>query len=53
MGKSPKLILPVTLASDALKLMEENKITQLIVSSDKKKVLGLIHIHTLVELGLK
>ena len=53
MGKSPKLILPVTLASDALKLMEENKITQLIVSSDKKKVIGLIHINTLVELGLK
>jgi arabinose-5-phosphate isomerase len=53
MTKNPKMISKDTLAVKALELMEESKITQLIISSDKKKLDGIIHIHTLVELGLK
>jgi len=53
MSKNPKVISAETLAVKALELMETNKITQLIVSGDGKKIDGIIHIHTLVELGLK
>lgn len=53
MSKNPKMIPATTLAVKALELMETNRITQLIISDDKKKIDGIIHIHTLVELGLK
>lgn len=53
MSINPKLIDSNKLASDALKIMESNKITQLIISDNKKNIKGLIHIHTLLELGLK
>ncbi|MBN1633617.1 MAG: KpsF/GutQ family sugar-phosphate isomerase [Ignavibacteria bacterium] len=53
MSKNPKMIPSSTLAVEALEMMETNKITQLIISNDKKKIDGIIHIHTLVELGLK
>ncbi|MCX7834001.1 MAG: KpsF/GutQ family sugar-phosphate isomerase [Ignavibacteria bacterium] len=53
MSKNPKVINGNTLAANALEIMERNKITQLIVSNGKNKVDGIIHMHTLVELGLK
>ncbi len=53
MSKNPKVISGNTLAVNALEIMESNKITQLIVSNNKKNVDGIIHMHTLVELGLK
>ncbi len=52
MNKSPKFISTGTLAKTALEIMEKNKITQLIILNKSKKLEGLIHIHTLVELGL-
>lgn len=53
MCKNPKMIPSSSLAVNALNVMEKNKITQLIISNDGKTPAGIIHIHTLVELGLK
>jgi arabinose-5-phosphate isomerase len=52
MNKNPKTILSDTLANKTLEIMERNKIMQLIIIDKKKKLAGLIHMHTLVELGL-
>lgn len=52
MNSVPKLIPPNTLARTALEIMEENKITQLIVADKKRKVLGVLHMHRLIEEGL-
>lgn len=52
MSKNPKLIPQTLLASNALEIMETNKITSLIVVNPKGKITGLLHIHTLIEHGL-
>jgi arabinose-5-phosphate isomerase len=52
MCKNPKTILDNTLAKNALEIMEKNKITQLIICNKKNKLSGIVHIHSLVELGL-
>jgi arabinose-5-phosphate isomerase len=41
-----------TLAMEALRIMQEKKITSLIVDNKKDDVVGLIHIHHLLEQGL-
>ena len=41
------------LASDALSFMEQNKIQLLPVVDEKENVIGVIHIHNLVEAGIK
>lgn len=40
------------LASDALVLIEENKIQLLVVTDEHKKIKGVLHIHTLIEKGI-
>jgi arabinose-5-phosphate isomerase len=40
------------LASDALVLMEENKIQLLIVTDDEQRIRGVLHLHDLVEKGI-
>ena len=40
------------LASDALVLMEENKIQLLIVTDEQRHILGVLHLHDLVEKGI-
>ncbi len=40
------------LASDALVLIEENKIQLLVVTDRAKKIKGVLHIHTLIEKGI-
>lgn len=40
------------LASDALVLMETNKIQLLIVTDDDSRILGVLHLHDLVEKGI-
>ena len=40
------------LASDALVLIEEKKIQLLVITDAKKKVRGVLHIHTLIEKGI-
>ncbi|MCB2205707.1 KpsF/GutQ family sugar-phosphate isomerase [bacterium] len=52
MNSRPKTIVPRTLASSALELMEQHKITQLIVTDDKRIPRGIVHMHDLVQLGL-
>jgi len=51
--KNPKTINFDVLASDALKFMEDNKIQLLPVVDKNNKVIGVIHIHDLVEAGIK
>lgn len=52
MNSNPKIISKDFLANNALDLMEKNKITQLIVGDKKKKPIGIIHMHRLLEEGL-
>jgi len=41
------------LASDALKMIEEYKLQHLVVTDKDKKIKGVLHIHDLVEAGIK
>ncbi len=50
---NPKTINENILASNALKYMENNKIQLLPVIDDKENVVGVIHIHQLVEAGIR
>lgn len=52
MTKKPKVISQDELASSALQTMENFKITSLIVA-DAGKPVGIVHLHDLVNLGLK
>ncbi len=47
MHSPPICISPETLATEALKIMETNKITSLIVVNDESKLLGVLHLHDL------
>ena len=48
----PKSILKTSLAIEALEFMELNKIMMLPVIDEKKSVIGIIHMHALLEAGL-
>ncbi len=50
---NPKTISKEVLAADALKFMEDNKIQFLPVTDENGKIVGVIHIHNLVEAGIK
>jgi len=41
------------LASDALKVIEDFKIQLLVITDDQNKVVGVLHIHDLIEAGIK
>jgi len=41
------------LASDAIKIIEENKMQLLVVTDKQKHIKGVVHLHTLVEMGIK
>ena len=51
MTKNPKKVEKDTLAIKALSIMNENKITTLCInsSSNKKKTIGIVHIHTILD----
>ncbi len=52
--KNPKTIAnKYLLASDALTVIEDYKIQLLIVTDDENKLVGLLHIHDLIEAGIK
>ena len=51
MSKNPKTIEPDMLVIDALQLMRNNNITQLIVQQDDN-YLGIIHLHDILEEGI-
>jgi arabinose-5-phosphate isomerase len=52
MTKNPKVVNQNSLAVAALELMENFNITQLIVIDDRKKPIGMLHLHDLVKAGL-
>ena len=52
MKPNPVTIEPQELASAALQIMEQRKITSLFVTDDRRRVLGIIHIHDLWGLEL-
>lgn len=52
MVKTPQTIGPKVLASEALSLMEKRKITSVVVVDEKKKALGVVHLHDLWTLQL-
>lgn len=52
MSHNPKTISSDILAADALNIMESYKITSLIVADDKKRPIGVIHIHDLLRAGV-
>ncbi len=52
MVRSPKSIKADLLAAEALRTMEKHAITVLPVLNDQEQVVGGIHLHTLVQIGL-
>ena len=52
MSPNPKTITKETLAVDALQIMKDNSITQLIVRENNMKYIGIIHIHDIIKEGL-
>lgn len=53
MNRNPKTINKNILAVQALKIMENYKITQLIVIDETRRPIGMIHLHDLVEAGIR
>ena len=51
MNKNPKCVDKNTMAVDALDLMKKHSISQLVIT-DKKKYLGIVHLHDLVKEGI-
>jgi arabinose-5-phosphate isomerase len=52
--KNPKYITDANmLASDALKIIEQNKLQHLVITDEEKNIERILHIHDLVEAGIK
>ncbi|HIB37478.1 KpsF/GutQ family sugar-phosphate isomerase [Mesonia sp.] len=51
MGKHPKVISNKAMAVDAMELMEENGISQLL-AEEKGKYVGVVHLHNLIKEGI-
>ncbi|WP_405605342.1 SIS domain-containing protein [Polaribacter sp. Asnod1-A03] len=52
MGKTPKTILEDAMAIDALHIMENNSISQMLVIDNNNNYIGVIHIHDLIKEGI-
>jgi len=52
MTRNPVTLSPDEVASVALNLMEQRKITAVVVTDDDRRVLGVLHIHDLWTLQL-
>jgi len=52
MSKNPKTVKVGTLASDALKLMKDFSIMQVIIIDEESHPKGIVHIHDLLEAGI-
>jgi arabinose-5-phosphate isomerase len=52
MSKNPKIISANTLAVDALRIMENYKITSLVVTNDHSHPIGVIHMHDILKTGV-
>ena len=52
MNHSPAVISHQSFLSAALKIMEDHKITSLIVVDENKRVVGMLHLHSCMQIGL-
>jgi arabinose-5-phosphate isomerase len=52
LSANPKTILPDTLAVEALEMLRQFDISQLIVTDEKEEYVGIIHLHDLVREGI-
>ena len=52
MTKQPITIAPDTLAAEALRTLEERKITAIVVVDAQQSPLGVVHLHDLWRTGL-
>lgn len=52
MGTNPKTIDSEAMAIDALNTMENNSITQILVTDDTKNYIGVVHLHDLIKEGI-
>jgi arabinose-5-phosphate isomerase len=52
MNRTPQTLAPSELAGSALRMMEERKITSLVVTDPERKPLGVVHLHDLWTLEL-
>ena len=53
MSVSPKVVAPESLAVEALAILEQHNILQIIVVDDDNKPIGMLHLHDLLEAGIK
>lgn len=53
MSKNPKIMKEDFLASFALQQMETFKITSLIITNENQEPIGIVHLHDLINIGLK
>tara|TARA_B110000908_G_scaffold28384_1_gene33358 strand:- start:1921 stop:2892 length:972 start_codon:yes stop_codon:yes gene_type:complete len=52
MGKNPKTILDDAMAIEALERLENNNITQILVTDTANKYIGVVHLHDLIKEGI-
>lgn len=52
MSKNPKTISINAMAIDALETLENNDITQILVTNDNNDYLGVVHLHDLIKEGI-
>lgn len=52
MSKNPKTILEEAMAVEALDTLENNNITQILVTDKNNKYLGVVHLHDLIKEGI-
>jgi arabinose-5-phosphate isomerase len=52
MSKNPKVIRLGTLAAEALHIMQQNKITTLVVLNEQDTIEGVIHMHDILQTGI-
>ncbi|WP_250464479.1 KpsF/GutQ family sugar-phosphate isomerase [Microbulbifer litoralis] len=52
MSRRPKTVSSETLAAEALRIMEDNKITALVVEDDARHPVGLLHMHDILRAGV-
>ncbi|MGM8227081.1 KpsF/GutQ family sugar-phosphate isomerase [Cellvibrio sp. ARAG 10.3] len=52
MNRHPKTVRDTTLAAEALKIMEDRKITALIVGDEQNRPIGVVHMHDILRAGV-
>ncbi|HON56211.1 MAG TPA: KpsF/GutQ family sugar-phosphate isomerase [bacterium] len=53
MTRNPKIIKQDTLAAEAIYIMNEKKITSLFIIDNKRKPIGIIHMHDILKAGIR